>query len=81
MKYFFEITRTIYLNSERSKTVFETEYLSNLLWKVSTNPIHIGIIKVPIITNDWDVETYRNKFENAYPPSRQLFVGQNVEMV
>ena len=37
---------------------------------------------MPIITNDWDVETYRNKFENAYyPPSRQLFVGQNVEMV
>jgi hypothetical protein len=39
---------------------FETEYLFNLLLEVSSD-LYIGAIKVPIRSNNWDVETYMNK--------------------
>ena len=50
------------------RTIFETEYCFNLLQQVSTDKIHrIGTIKVPIGTNNWDVETYnRNKLDKLF---------------
>ena len=55
----FEMTRT-----NLWKTVLETEDF--YLVTGSFNQIkYIGIIKIPIGTNNWDVELYRNQLENT----------------
>ena len=47
----FEITRTAYSNSQTSE-----QYIFNLLLEVSIIPHCIGTIKIPIGTNDWNVQ-------------------------
>ena len=37
--------------------------MDNLCWMFLQTK-YIGTIKVPIGTNNWDVDTYRNKLEN-----------------
>ena len=46
----FEITRTIYSNSERSEQFLVTECFFNLFWRFRTMQIQIG-------KNNWDSET------------------------
>ena len=53
-----EINKTIFSNSER--TIFETEYFLNLLLMVLNR---FNAMKMLIVSNNWDVETYRNKLE------------------
>ena len=55
---FFEITRTVYLSSERSEQCLVTECFSNLLLEVS----HIQKIRTNIVQigkNHWDLEKCR----------------------
>ena len=54
---FFEITRTIYSNSERSEQFLEQKNFLTCYWSLVLNNLRIR-------TNNWDVENYRNKLEN-----------------
>ena len=45
-------------------TSFETEHFLNL-WSIRSDT-YIGTIKMPIGTNNWDGENYRNKLENVF---------------
>ena len=54
----FEITRTIYSNSERSEQFLVTEFFFNLFLKVS-HISNIRIIQIQIGKNYWDLETCR----------------------
>ena len=54
----FEITRTIYSNSERSEQFLVTECFFNLLLKVS-QIYYIRAIRIEIGKNYWDLETCR----------------------
>ena len=51
-----EITSTIYLNSERVRTIFETDCFFNLFSEVSQIK-YIRTIRIQIGRNNWDLET------------------------
>ena len=61
---FFDITRTVYLKSERSEHFLKQNTTLTCYWRFLQIE-YIGTIKVPIGTNTWDVETYRNKLEKV----------------
>ena len=62
----FEITRTIYLNVERSEQL-EKEHFFNLVLEVLIRyDKYIGKIRMSIGTNTWHVETNRNKLKNNF---------------
>ena len=70
LRFFFEITRTIHLTSKCTvRTICEAEYV----FLTSTDPIstlHIGTIKMPIGTNNWDVG--RNQQEQVRKDSLRI---------
>ena len=72
----FEITRTIYSNSERSEQLLVTECFFNLFLEVS----HVSKIRKIIIQNgknNWDLETYRNSYKNAFSACSWRFLQSN----
>ena len=59
--FFFEITRTIYFNSERSEQFLKQNALLTCSWRFLKSINYIKTIRIQIGKNNWDLETYRKR--------------------
>ena len=60
----FYITGTIYSKSERSEHFLKQSAFSTCSWRFLRSDRNITF-RIQIGTNNWEVETYRNKLENV----------------
>ena len=69
-------TETIYLNSERSEQFWKPNTFLTCFWRLHTTDIpHIGTMRIPIITKNWDAQKQLKKiFKSSGKLKNNIFV-------